>query len=160
MTIVAVPPPHLCRFYVFPDIVLLAAIQSFKKTAWSLHYFLNERLSHSYASARGAALEHFGAYILVLAFKSPRHLGEVFKFVGSNNLEIGHLVAVHKQNREFVVHLVNITSDAILMYILGHPPCDAQQTLSWVHQHFGKRAKLRVSGNLPQPHRSDLYINP
>ena len=29
-----------------------------------------------------------------------------------------------------------------------------------VHQHFGKWAKLRVSGNLPWPHRSDLYINP
>jgi hypothetical protein len=116
-------------------LALLAAIRYFEKTAWSLRYFLNEALTQSYAGARGVALEHFGAYIFALAFNSPRRLGEVFEFVGSNDLEqeTGHLVAVHKQkDGKFVAHPVNITSDALPTYILGRSPSDARQTLSWL----------------------------
>jgi hypothetical protein len=103
------------------------------------NYFFHSNLRNTGTKDADKLVEcgvaRFGAReSLALAFKSPRHLGEVFEFVGSNGLaqEIGHLVVVHNRNGEFVAHPLNITSNALPTYILGHSPPDARQTLSWL----------------------------
>jgi len=116
--------------------VLLAVVDYFtKQTKWILPYFLKEGLSNSNASARGIALEYFGAYALALAFRSPTRLGNVFDFVGGNNdLEnkTGHLVAVHKQEESYIAYPVNINSPSLPTYILGQKHHTSKETFSWL----------------------------
>jgi len=104
-------------------------------TGWSLSYFLQEGVTHSTASARGIALEYFGAYALALAFSSPTRLGDVFDFLGVNRdleNETGHLVAVHKQEESFVAYPVDTKSSFLPTYTLGRKYRTSEETLSWL----------------------------
>jgi hypothetical protein len=116
-------------------IALLASADYFTaETSCSLSYFLAHELSRPYERARGVRFEHFGAYLLALAFKSPRRLSTVFDFVGENDLqgEIGELVEVHKTGDRLVCNPVDITSDTLPTYILGRTHRTKMETLSWL----------------------------
>ena len=96
---------------------------------------MKEGLSNSNASARGIALEYFGAYALALAFRSPTRLGDIFHFVGDNNDlkdETGQLVAVEKQQESYKAHPVEISSVSLPMYTLGQKYHTSSETLSWL----------------------------
>ena len=116
-------------------LALLAVADYFiKHTRSSLPHFLQAGVTHSNRSARGIALEYFGAYVLALAFSSPTRLGDVFDFVGGNSdleNETGHLVAVHKQKKSYVAYPVDIKSSSLLTHILGQKYLTSEETLSW-----------------------------
>ena len=117
-------------------LALLAAANYFtNQTGWSLSFFLKAGLAHPNASARGYALEYFGAYALALAFSSPTRLGDVFKFLGANSdleNETGHLVAVQKQEESFVAYPVDAKSSSLPTYTLGRRYRTSEETLSWL----------------------------
>jgi hypothetical protein len=78
----------VAQFGNYKDIVadeplaLLAVMHySAKEMPWSLSHFLLDSLCTSNESAWGVAFEHFCAYQLALAFKSPTCLSAVFNFV-------------------------------------------------------------------------------
>lgn len=114
---------------------LLAATHHFTvRTPWNLDYFLLEGVSTSNDSARGTAVEQLGAYILALAFRSPRRLSDVFQFIGVNDLgkEAATLVALHKVNGGPVCTPIDISSNQRGAYILGHSTRTEMESLSWV----------------------------
>jgi hypothetical protein len=116
-------------------LALLAIAHYFTaEKTWNLEYFLVDALTTSNESARGIALEHFGAYLLGLAFKSPRKLSSVFKNFGSNALgdEVGELVAIHRIDGECICNRVDISSDEGPTYILGRSPRTEEETLQWL----------------------------
>jgi hypothetical protein len=127
---------HDKNFICDEPLALLAVANYYtKQTQCDLPYFLNEGVSGSNASARGVALENFGAYALALAFRSPTRLGDVFDSVGGKNdleNEIGHLVTVHKQDECFKIHPFDISSPSLPTYILGRKHDSSKETLDWL----------------------------
>jgi hypothetical protein len=127
---------HDKNFICDEPLALLAVANYYtKQTQWDLPYFLKEGVSGSNASARGVAIEYFGAYALALAFRSPTRLGDVFDFVGGKNdlkNETGHLVAVHKQDECFKTHPFDISSPSLPTYILGRKHHSSKETLDWL----------------------------
>jgi hypothetical protein len=118
-------------------LALLAAVHHFTtNSAWSFRHFLQDALSTSNDSSRGFAFEHFGAFLLAMAFRSPARLSSVFRFAGSNSLENenAQLVALHKTDGGgFVCNPVNIFSNEGPTYTLGHTARTELETLSWLH---------------------------
>jgi hypothetical protein len=126
---------HNKNFICDEPLALLAVAKYYtEETQWNLPYFLNEGVSGSNASARGVAIEYFGAYALALAFRSPTRLRDVFDFVGDNDLknETGHLVAVHKEDKCFKIHPFDISSPSLPTYILGRKYGSSKETLDWL----------------------------
>jgi hypothetical protein len=96
--------------------------------------FLSDALSSSNDNARGFAFEHFGAYLLGLAFKSLTRLSDVFNFVIPSSLqdEKAVLVALKKlDDGTFQSFPVDISSDSLPFYILGRSPRTEMETLAW-----------------------------
>jgi hypothetical protein len=116
-------------------LVLLAAVNHLcDKTAVNLRHFLLEGLLTSNGGAQGISFEHFGAFLLAIAFREPQPLSSVFEFHGSHQLqdESAQLVAIEKANGQYVCTPVDILSDTRPMYTMGHTSTTADQTLSWV----------------------------
>jgi hypothetical protein len=116
-------------------IALLASAHYFiAETSWPLSDFLAHGICRPYETSRGVRFEHFGAYLLALAFKSPRRLSTVFDFVGNGDLkdETGELVAVQKTDDRFMCNPVDITSDMLPTYNPGHTHLTETGTLSWL----------------------------
>ena len=127
---------HDKNFISDEPLALLAVADYYtNQTQWDLPYFLKEGVSGSDASARGVGLEYFGAYALALAFRSWTRLGDVFDFVGGKNdleNEIGHLVAVHKQDEGYKAYPFDISSPSLPTYILGQKHHSSKETLNWL----------------------------
>jgi hypothetical protein len=117
-------------------LALLAAVDYFSETWWPLQHFLLEAVTSHHDSARGSAFEHFAAYILGNAFKSPTPLSEVFSFVGrvSEDLEgeIGELVAIEKAGGTYVCHPIDISSNTGPTYRWGRTCQSEAETLAWL----------------------------
>jgi hypothetical protein len=68
-------------------LALLASAHYFNTaTPWTKEHFLLEGMKSSDGATRGVAFEKFGAYLLGMAFKSPRHLSNIFQFIGPTQL--------------------------------------------------------------------------
>lgn len=116
-------------------LALLAAVHYFMtETSWSFRHFMKDSLSTSNDSSRGLAFEHFGAFLLALAFKSPTRLSSVFNFTGPNDVEneYAQLVALHKTGEGFMSSPVDIFSSAGPTYALGYTARTQSETLSWL----------------------------
>ena len=94
-----------------------------------------DALSTSNAAARGMALEQVGAYLLGIAFSSPRRLSDVFNFVIENDLQDRkvQLVAIHQLDRKHTCKPVNILSRVPTpTYVVGYSPRTVEETLAWI----------------------------
>lgn len=96
-------------------------------------------------------LNTFGAYLLALASKSPRHLSAVFDFARDNDLqeEIGKLVEVHKTGDQPVCNPVDIASDTLPPYTLGRTRFAKTETLWWFQD--PERTVFCFPGNIIRP---------
>lgn len=116
-------------------LAILAATRCFTaKTHLSLKHFLLDALFTSNDNARGFAFEHFGAYAIGLAFRSPTRLSDVFNFVvpGALQDEVVELVGLEKSSDgTFSSFPVDISSDTGPSYILGRSTSTGSETLEW-----------------------------
>jgi hypothetical protein len=121
-------------------ITLLAATEFFNtRTPWTTSHFLAEDMGVKSSSARGVAFEQFSAYLIGTAFKSPRRLSDVFRFVKMSPLGKMHaeLVAVRLEEGELNYTTVDISSRSGPTYIMGHTSHSNQATLEWLRDPKG-----------------------
>jgi hypothetical protein len=116
-------------------LALLAAVDYFsRQTAWTFDHFMRDALSSSNPALRGSTFEHFAAFLIALAFKSPTRLSSVFNFISANDLanELAQLVALDWADGKFVCTPVDVFSNSGPAYILAHTACTESETLSWL----------------------------
>jgi hypothetical protein len=117
-------------------IALLAAANFFTtRTTWSMRSLLESHLTSLNPASRGFSFEHFIAYLLARAFKSPRALSSVFDFIDETELtdEVAHLVAINlADDNQFICTPVDISSNGGPHYILGCSPSSESETLEWL----------------------------
>lgn len=117
---------------------LLASMNYFEQTSWSQDYIFSVGLSDPYLPGRGMTFEHYCAYLLALAFRSPICLSDVFMFADTVDKELGkqkaHLVMVKKAGNEPHFHPVDIFSHQGSTYLFGHTSDSTADTLSWLQR--------------------------
>jgi hypothetical protein len=117
-------------------LALLAAATFFTdSTTWSIRGLLSSHLSSSSPHSRGLSFEHYVAFLLANAFKSPRALSSVFTFIGKTKLsgERASLVGLHlADSGQFICTPIDISSNAGPHYKLGSSPSSSLETLEWL----------------------------
>jgi hypothetical protein len=116
-------------------LAILAGTRYFASQNMSLETFVLHGLTAANGPARGPAFEHFCAYMLALAFKSPTRLDSVFKFKTTTDIgeQEAQLVAVHRDGEnKIIVHPIDITSQSRPTYLFGSSPSSEIETLRWL----------------------------
>jgi hypothetical protein len=122
-------------------LAILAAAHYFStQTGWTLEHRLLEKMSAPDGPSRGPAFEHFTAYLLALAFKTPRRLSSVFRFFAADSSHtsnqhdhLAQLVAAHRnESGRIVFDPVNVASHERVAYQLGTSPASEEETLQWL----------------------------
>lgn len=117
---------------------LLASMIFFGRTSWTQDHFFTVGLSDPYAPGRGITFEHFSAYLLTLAFRSPTCLSDVFTFPDTVNQELmaqnAHLVMVKREGNEPHFDPIDISSHRGPTYLFGHTSNSTADTLSWLRK--------------------------
>jgi hypothetical protein len=116
-------------------LALLAVMDYFSKSAWTMEQFLREAITTPEPSARGFAFEYFVTNAIMCAFSEPKALSDIFTFRGVPNIlwdEPAQLVAASKVDGTFQFHTVNISSDRRPIYRFGYHSSTEKDTLSWL----------------------------
>lgn len=117
-------------------LALLASMNYFEKTCWSLDQDFTAALSNPYAPARGIAFEYFCVYQIALAFGSPRCLSDVFTFAAEVDRDLmeskAQLVMAKKVGKGFHSYPIDIISGHGPAYLFGYTCQSIDDTLSWL----------------------------